>query len=404
LGKSSALDSSEKITRQSPSRKRGIFAAGGFVHFIHDGLTDSQFVLLPIWAEVFGLNHAHVGLIKMCSAGALASLQVPAGILAEKFSERTILTLGTILAGIGFIIAGFATGYIGLLIGVLILGCGASTQHPLASALISRAYRGGAVRAALGTYNFTGDLGKVAVPFAVSGMIALWGWRESVHAYGTVVIVSGLLFFFMMGRLAPEKTLPDRPKVTQKGWGIENRTGFFVLSSISMIDSTCRMAFLTFMPFLLIGKGIAGPSIGLALGLVFAGGATGKLVCGLIAEKAGILRTVIVTELLTCLCILGIVFLPLPGVWFILPITGIALNGTSSVLYGTVTEFIDPDRLPRAYGLFYTLALGAGAAAPLLYGILSDRTSVDQALIVIGMSALLTLPLCIFLKRFIGQK
>lgn len=395
------MNASVKSAEQSPNRRRGALAAGGFAHFIHDGLTDCQFVLLPIWAEVFGLNHAQVGFIKMCSSGALASLQVPAGILAEKFGERTVLALGTMLAGVGFIIAGFSTGYIGLLVGILILGSGSSTQHPLASALVSRAYRGGPVRAALGTYNFTGDLGKVVVPFAVSGIIALWGWRESVHAYGAVVIVSGVIFFFLMGWLVPEKTLPDRPKVILQGWGIQNRAGFFILSSISMIDSSCRMAFLTFVPFLLISKGAAGPSIGLALGLIFAGGATGKLVCGFIAERVGILRTVIITELLTGLCILGVVFLPLVWVWFLLPITGIALNGTSSVLYGTVADFVDPERLPRAYGLFYTLAIGAGAAAPVPYGILSDITSVGQALVIIGLSALLTLPLCMMLRKLV---
>ena len=396
------LPVSDKRPEQSPARRHGTLAVGGFAHFIHDGLTDSQFVLLPIWAEAFGLNHAQVGLIKMCSTGALASLQVPAGILAEKIGERIILALGTMLAGLGFIITGFAAGYISLLIGVLILGSGASTQHPLVSALVSRAYRGGAVRAALGTYNFTGDLGKAVVPFVVSAIIALWGWRGGVHACGTAVVVSGMLLFFLLGRLPPAQTRLEKPKVTLKGWGIENRVGFFVLSSISMIDSSCRMAFLTFVPFLLISKGVEGPSIGFAFSLIFAGGAAGKQACGLIAERAGIIRTVIITELLTGLCILGVVFLPMLSVWFLLPVTGMALNGTSSVLYGTVADFIDPDRLPRAYGLFYTLALSAGAAAPVLYGILSDSTSVDQALVVIGLSVLLTLPLCMVLRKLIA--
>jgi len=386
-------------TDNTPSRRRGTLAAGGFAHFIHDGLTDCQFVLLPVWAEAFGLSHAQVGLIKMCSSGALAILQVPAGFLAEKFGERSILSLGTMLAGLGLVIAGFATGYIGLLIGILILGSGASTQHPLASALVSRAFRGGRTRAALGTYNFAGDLGKVVVPFAVAGMVALWGWRESVHIYGAIVVASGVVFFLLIGKLAPEKKQTDIPKVSPKGWGVLDKRGFSVLASISMVDTSCRLAFLTFVPFLLISKGVEGASIGFALGLIFAGGATGKLVCGLIAERAGILRTVIVTELMTGLCILGVVFLPLTWVWLILPLTGLALNGTSSVLYGTVADFIDPDRLPRAYGLFYTLAISAGALAPVLYGIVSDHSSVNHALIAIGLSALFTLPLCMMLRK-----
>ena len=397
-----AVDNPVLSPENTPARRRGTLAAGGFAHFVHDGLTDCQFVLLPVWAEVFGLSHAQAGLIKMCSSGALASLQLPAGILAEKFGERSVLSLGTMLAGMGLIIAGFATGYISLLIGILILGTGASTQHPLASALVSRAFKGGRVRAALGTYNFAGDLGKVVVPFAVAGMLALWGWRESVYAYGSIVVVSGVIFFFLIGKLAPVIKQKEKPKVTSKGWGIQDRCGFSTLASISMVDSTCRSAFLTFVSFLLINKGVEGASIGLAFGLIFAGGATGKLVCGLIAERVGVIRTVLITEILTGLCILGVVFLPLAWVWILLPITGIVLNGTSSVLYGTVADFIEPDRLPRAYGLFYTLAIGAGAIAPVLYGLLSDYASVNHALVAIGLSAFLTLPLCLALRKSIS--
>ncbi len=390
---------SGKSTENSTSQRRGTLLAGGFAHFIHDGLTDCLYVLLPVWAGAFGLTHAQVGLIKMCSSGALAALQVPAGLLAEKFGERSILALGTMLGGLGLVFAGFVTGYIGLLAGILVLGCGASTQHPLASSLISRAYRDGRIRAALGTYNFAGDLGKVVVPFAVSAMIALWGWRASVHAYGATVILSGVIFFILIGKLAPVKKTTEKPKITLKGWGIQDRRGFSVLASISMIDTSCRAAFLTFVPFLLIGKGVEGASIGFALGLIFSGGAIGKLVCGLAAERVGILRTVIITELLTCICILGIVSLPITWVWIILPLTGLALNGTSSVLYGTVAEFIDPNRLPRAYGLFYTLGIGAGAISPIVYGMVSDYSSITYALIIIGLSALLTLPLTMMLRR-----
>jgi hypothetical protein len=52
---------------------------------------------------------------------------------------------------------------------LLVAGLGSGVQHPLASSLVSRAYETGPRRAALGTYNFAGDLGKIAVPAAVEG-------------------------------------------------------------------------------------------------------------------------------------------------------------------------------------------------------------------------------------------
>ncbi len=56
-------------------------------------------------------------------------------------------------------------------------------------------------------------------------------------------------------------------------WGRGSRLGFPVLLSIGMIDSATRMGFLIFLPFVLIAKGASLPTVGLALTLVFAGGA-----------------------------------------------------------------------------------------------------------------------------------
>ena len=139
------------------------------------------------------------------------------------------------------------------------------------------------------------------------------------------------------------------------------------------IDNGSRTVFLTYLPFLLLGKGAGMNLIGLALGLTFAGGAAGKFVCGILAERLGIIRTVLVTEAATGLGILVLLALPLTPALFLLPVLGIALNGTSSVLYGTVAELVVPERLARVYGLFYTIGVGSGALAPPLFGLLSRR-------------------------------
>src|SRR4029079_11214897 len=114
-------------------------------------------------------------------------------------------------------------------------------------------------------------------------------------------------------------------------------SGFAALSAIGIVDSATRTGFLTLLPFLLTARGASVPEIGLALSLVFAGGAAGKFVCGLIAVRVGILRSVIVTECATAALIIALLLpLPKPLGLFLLPLIGVALNGTSSVLYGTV--------------------------------------------------------------------
>ena len=130
-----------------------------------------------------------------------------------------------------------------------------------------------------------------------------------------------------------------------------------------------------------------------ALALVFAGGAAGKLICGLVAERLGILRTVVLTELVTTVLILGVLAVPLSGAMILLPVVGVALNGTSSVLYGTVIgDFVHSDRQARAFGLFYTFGTGAGVVSPFLFGLFSDAWGLDAAVKAIATLVLLILP------------
>jgi MFS family permease len=49
-------------------------------------------------------------------------------------------------------------------------------------------------------------------------------------------------------------------------------------------------------------------------------------------------------------------------------VLGVALNGTSSVLYGSVAELVSSERRARSYAIFYTLGIGASALSPFVYG------------------------------------
>jgi MFS family permease len=170
-----------------------------------------------------------------------------------------------------------------------------------------------------------------------------------------------------------------------------------------MIDTATRTALLTFLPFLLLEKGLTVAGVGGALAVLFAGGAAGKFVCGLVAERVGIVRTVVLTELATALGIAAIALGSLSVALAVLLPLGIALNGTSSALYATVADLVLPERRARAYGLYYTLVVAASAAAPLVYGAVGDALGVMATLLVTSAVVLTTLPLCYVLRGALGQ-
>ena len=128
---------SVKSSEQNVLKARRTLGVCGGAHMLHDGFTDVIYVLLPIWSQALGLSLVQVGILKSIMSAALAGFQLPAGFLSEKFSARLVLTGGTVLAGIGYILSGFAGGFIGLAIALAIVGMGAAVQHPLSSALVS---------------------------------------------------------------------------------------------------------------------------------------------------------------------------------------------------------------------------------------------------------------------------
>src|SRR3989475_13155607 len=87
-------------------RARAVLATASGTHFVHDGFSDILYVLLPVWAQEFRLNLTQVGLIRTAYTGAMASFQIPAGLLAERWGERRLLAAGTALTACRFIAAG----------------------------------------------------------------------------------------------------------------------------------------------------------------------------------------------------------------------------------------------------------------------------------------------------------
>jgi MFS transporter, FSR family, fosmidomycin resistance protein len=372
-------------------------AVTGINHALHDGYTDLIYVLLPIWQSEFALSYGVLACMRALYAGAMAGLQIPAGRLAEKINGRTILALGTALSALGYLFAGFSGGVLGLGIALTLSGAGSSTQHPLASAAVARAY-GSASRGPLGIYNFSGDLGKAAIPATTSLLLLVMPWRHAlllVALAGLVVAAGIILLMPPVGRAAAPKLAPSERQTGGHG-------GFLWLLSIGVLDTAVRMGLLTFLPFLLHAKGASLPMSGLALTLVFIGGAAGKFVCGWLGERVGTLRTVLLTEGGTAACILAVLVLPLVPAIALLPLLGVMLNGTSSVLYGTVPELAPPHRAERAFALFYTGTIGSGAISPVLYGILGDAFGPTIATAATALTALAIIPLAFVLARHLA--
>jgi MFS transporter, FSR family, fosmidomycin resistance protein len=202
--------------------------------------------------------------------------------------------------------------------------------------------------------------------------------------------------------------IPRRPFVAPaekqaEAQGQDGR-GFSLLLSIGALDTATRMGYLLFLPFLLQARGGHEATVGVGLALLFAGGALGKATCGWLGERLGVVSSVIITEAATALLMLATLVLPLVALLVALPLLGVVLNGTSSILYGTVPELARRGELSRAFALFYTGVIGAGGLAPIAYGAIADHSTRTVGVAAAALTAAAIIPLVLALRPFLRER
>jgi MFS family permease len=388
------LDFARRVPAQ-PSKRRSLLAAC-VAHALHDGYTDGLYAFLPVWQAQFGLSYAGLAVLRALYYGTMCGLQVPGTALVRGLSPRAVLVLATAFAATGFALMALPLGFAGLCAGLLLAGVGSSIQHPRASLLVSDLYAP-AARSPLGIYNFSGDLGKASLPAIVALLLPILAWRPVT----ALMALLGFAVAFALLALAP-RAVPPSPRSDIVVHG-HVRSGFALLMTIGAFDTATRMGYLLFLPFLIHARGGHSAIVGLGLALLFIGGALGKMTCSWLGRRLGVVGSVVATETATALLIVATLFLPLASMLAVLPLLGIVLNGTSSVLYGTVPELAPKGDTGRAFALFYTGVIGAGGLAPIAYGAIADLTGQTVGVCAAAATAAVIVPMVFALGRSLAR-
>ncbi|MDP7412387.1 MAG: MFS transporter [SAR202 cluster bacterium] len=354
--------------------------------------------LLPFIKEDMDLSFTEVGLLRSVLNGSSAVLQVPAGFLAESVGEFWLLIWGNLWVAAGLAAMAASPVFIVLVAASAIGGLGGGAQHPLASSMVSRAYDDRGRSTAVGTVNFAGDLGKMMAPL-VAGLFAVsLGWRYAlliVSVAGAVFMLGAMLTRWVVDIGKPAASELDESQVDDSA----QMGGFVTLSGLGILDSAARSGSLVFLPFVLESKGFGLAQTSWLLFLLFAGGAAGKFVCGWLGDRIGTVSLIWWTKGLTAVML--VIAMAAPA-WTMAPLmilTGIGLNGTSSVLYATVAEFVPATRRGRFYGFFYTTNEAGTVVAPLVYGLIADLASLKVTMIVMGIATATILPASLALRK-----
>ena len=373
------------------------------VHGLQDGLSAALYVLLPILAQTFGLSYVQVGIIRATNNSAMMLFEIPSGMLSERFGERTLLVFGLVCAGLGYLWLATATGFVAVVISLFVAGFGAAFQHALSSSVISNTLAGSGRRTALGVYNSAGDVGKLAFTGFFSLAIGMGAaWQGVITGFGVTALLAAVVVLVIFRRLdvgrgpLPHAMVGKASKVT--GWGIRDRTGFTALALIVFVDIVVQSGFVTFVAFLMIEKQVPTSLAAFAVVLTLAGGIFGKFGCGFLAERLGVIRSLVVVECLTAVGIVTVLLSPTLIAYFLLPVLGLVLQGSSSITYGSVGDLVHGNRQSRGFAAIYSISSAASIVGPIGFGIVGDQFGLMPTMLTMAFVVLLPLPLSLLLR------
>lgn len=383
------------IAKQShPARE---LAWASLLHFWNDGLTAALTLLLPFIAIDLHLGYAQAALLRTAHLIALSGAQLPIAALTSSAWEPVVLGGSLAWFGLSYVALGAAMTFAGALTWVVIAGAGAGTYHPVATNRVAHLADAPSRGRALGTLNFSGDVGKFLLPAVAGAVGSLAGWRWSLGLLGGLAALVGIAYALARragaGGTALIRDATSEGKAWQlppAHWGIRLPRPFALITAIGVIDNSVRSAVLTFLPFLLVARGFGKAEVGGLFALMLIGGAGGKFACGWLTDVVGGRLVIIVTEILMAVGTVALLYVGGEATLAIYLVgLGAALNGTSSAVLAGVAETVDRSPGSRGYGLYFTGIFAGGAIAPAVFGVVADRGGLSAVFWELGLLTLL---------------
>ena len=395
-------------------------------HILVDGLFDTVPVILSFMALACGSGETEVGLI--VSLG--TALSTAAGLGTSWFSRHLgfagSVALISGMAGLGLIGAGLvgasAAGS-GLAAGggmaaagacMLLVMAGFAVFHNLSFSYITTNTDRSRLGRAMSDFTAIGDVGRIPLvsfaAFAAAYSVgSMPGWRAICLAYGAFAICAGLWLYCTRGSFAESGESADAatsatgaPAATPVKPARRNPFAAFailknraVLLAMlgSMLNAFSNDRIFTFLPLLLVAKGMDATTIGsFALGFTL-GSFAGKMACGRLIDifgtrkifvTAGLTLTLLLCALLSSSNLVLTVLLALA--------IGIVTKGTVPVIQTIITE---PLQGAQNYEAIFTVnSFGRGITnilTPTLFGGLATLWSLDAVYLLMAAVAALSI-------------
>ncbi|AIA49990.1 putative metabolite transport protein [Serratia sp. FS14] len=373
-------------------------------------------VLTPIFPEIQQTIGAHsnaeMGLIASFYFFAYTGMQIPAGILVDKFGKKVVLIPGFCLFIIATLLIGNATSLTMVYAGSLLAGMGCGSYYGSAYSLSSENIpleRRGLATAVINSGSALGmAIGLIASSLLVKSFNM--NWQIMLFIITGLLVVMTLVFAVVIKGSQPRAPAAVSQTVAPAALAPEEdgqASGLFSLRMISayaMYFATCYGYYMivTWLPsFLQQERGFEGVAIGFSSALVAFASVPGALFFSRMSDRFRNKKVQLIIFLELCAAVMLVCTVISPDSTMLL---------ISLILYGLLGKLaVDPimisfvaDNAPKkgygtSFGVFNFFGMSSSVIAPFLTGVISDSTGskvmgfyISAAILLVGTAIFFT--------------
>ncbi|MCT8137773.1 MFS transporter [Anaerobacillus sp. CMMVII] len=202
------------MDKQDSSFRWVVFASVLFTYLIMASQRTAPGLITDQLMTDFNVTASTIGLLTSIQFFVYTGLQIPMGILADRYGPNFFLIIGALLTGLGTMIYSLGTHEYILFFSRILTGTGDATIWVNMVLILSQWFRAKEFVRLIGVAGMTGSLGFLLASVPFSAWINLLGWRGAFFGLGLILCFCGILLYFVLLK-KPTQLFPNEPVVIE---------------------------------------------------------------------------------------------------------------------------------------------------------------------------------------------
>lgn len=370
------------FSQRSSARACLVWGLAAIFYFYELMLLVSPSVMLGELTRTFSANAEQLGSLAAFYYYAYAAMQIPVGLLMDRFGPRILLTLAACFCAIGCFVFGFAQELYIAQIGRFVMGVGGSFAVVGCLKLASLWFPINRFALLTGIMVAVGMMGGVFGQAPVATLVESVGWRHASFLGGAVgVILCALIWFIVADH--PFKFQQDHIKKQTRSHFLRDLYEVMKLPQVWIVSLYAGLMFvpttgfgqLWGVPYFVERYNVGTATAGIMVSMIFFGWAVGGPLYGWISDNIGRRKLPMgFAALSTLIIMVAIMYAPVDriGMQILMFLLGACSSGF--ILAFSIVREINPLALTgTAIGFINTLNNASGALAQPVIGKLLDK-------------------------------